>query len=217
MHARPRAGNHEPVALVTGFEPFGGDTVNPSWLAVERLPGRIGPWRVERARLPVSFREAFPTLERELDRTRPSLALCVGVAAKRPAVCVERVAINLDDARSADNLGECPVERTILPGAPAAYFSPLPVRRIAARLAAAAIPAVVSTSAGTFVCNHVMFRLLDQIARGAGPPLGGFLHVPATPEMPGRTGNAPGLPLERIVEAVAIAVEVCAEEAGAGG
>lgn len=154
-------------------------------------------------------------LERAIERIRPGLALCVGLAANRRSIGVERVAINLDDATSAENLGERPVERAILPAAPAAHFTNLPVRAIAARLAAAGLPAEVSTSAGTFVCNHVMFRLLDRIARGAGPALGGFLHVPATPEMPGRTEAAPGLPLERIAEAIAIAVECCTP--GPGG
>lgn len=215
LAALERATAPERVALVTGFVPFAGDEVNPSWQAVAALPERVGPWRVDRALLPVSYRAAWPALERAIDRTRPALVLCTGLAAKRRGISVERVALNLDDATIPDNDGEIRLERPIDPAAPAALWCPLPVRALADRIAQAGIPAEVSTSAGSFVCNHVLFRLLRRIAGGSGPAQAGFLHVPATPELPGRTDAAPGLPLPRIVEALAIALAACGERPAA--
>jgi len=169
-------------ALVTGFDPFGGDAINPSWEAVRRLPARTATLDVVTAELPTSFKRAVPALRALIRRERPDIVLCVGLAADRNAISIERIAVNLDDARIADNDGARPANQPVIMRAPAAYFSTLPVTRIADRLERAGLPAELSMSAGTFVCNHVFFGLMHQAARNSRIRRAGFVHVPALPE-----------------------------------
>jgi pyroglutamyl-peptidase len=166
-------------SLVTGFDAFGGDATNPSYEAVRRLQARIGKLTVVTAQLPTSFKRAVPMLRALIKREQPDIVLCVGLAADRHAISVERVAVNLDDARLPDNDGVQPVDKPVVRGGPAAYFSTLPVRRIVARLAAEKIPCELSMSAGSFVCNHVFYRLMDTVAKGNHRMRAGFVHVPA--------------------------------------
>lgn len=171
-------------ALVTGFDPFGGDTVNPSYEAARLLPRRVGALHVVSAQLPTSFARAARQLRALIARERPQIVLCVGLAADRTALNVERVAVNLCDARIADNDGRRPRERPVIARAPAAYFATLPVSKIVAALTRAGIAAQYSMSAGTFVCNHVFFTLMHEAARVRGKARirrAGFIHVPALP------------------------------------
>jgi len=197
------------TAIITGFEPFDNCSCNPSWLAVSALPDRIGSFELTRLLLPVSFKAAFARLEEAIATCRPDLVICTGLAARRTGITVERVAINVDDARIPDNDGYQPTDRRIDYTAPDAYFSCLPARAICERISHAGIPAAISDSAGTYVCNHVMFRLLHLIANRCPRIMGGFIHVPGTPEM--TSNEAPGLPLADITRALQLSIEVCSD------
>lgn len=173
---------------MTGFDAFGGDAINPSYQAVRRLPAslatRAGNLGIVTAELPTSFARATRKLNQLIARERPHIVLCVGLAADRAGLSIERVAVNLDHARIADNDGKKPVYKTIVPGAPAAYFSTLPVPAILRALARAGLRAELSMSAGTFVCNHLFYRLMHGAASRAKSQsilCAGFVHVPALP------------------------------------
>ena len=194
-------------ALVTGFEPFGGESINSSYEAVRRLPARIGLLDVTTAQLPTSYRRALPALEREIARVKPDIVLCVGQANERTNLNIERVAINLQDARIADNDGAQPVDLPVVAGAPAAYFATLPVTAIADALRAAGLAAEISNSAGTFVCNHVFYGLM-HLAAGGGNYRGGFLHVPSLQRQSTQAGGAAPMALDDIVRGIVIALEV---------
>jgi pyroglutamyl-peptidase len=192
-------------ALVTGFEAFGGSRANASYAAVERLPARINSLEVVTAQLPTSYARSGVALVREIERTKPALVLCVGEAGERRELNVERVAINVQDARLADNDGAQPVDAPVVQGAPAAYFATLRVHAIHDALVAAHLPATLSNTAGTFVCNHVFYTLLHFAATKRPKLSGGFLHVPAW-----RENAAAPMTLEDIVRGITIALEVSA-------
>ena len=195
-------------ALVTGFEPFGGAGANASHAAVSRLPARIGAIDVVTALLPTSYARSGNALIREIERVQPALVLCVGEAGERRDLNIERVALNLQDARLADNDGARPVDLPVAVDAPLAYFSTLPVRAINDALIAAQLPATLSNSAGTFVCNHVFYTLLHFAAMARKDLKAGFLHVPAWRA----DGAAPAMTLDAIVRGITIALEVSAAE-----
>lgn len=190
MHTHPRS--PQPRVLLTGFDAFGGATLNPSWLAVQALHGRqVLGHSVVAAQLPTVFGEAQRALHALLAKHRPALVICVGQAGGRNALSLERVAINVDDAPIADNAGARPVDAPVVRGAPAAYFSTLPIKRALVALEADGLRAEVSQTAGTFVCNHVFFALMHALATRPGlrRARGGFVHVPwlagqGTPHMP---------------------------------
>jgi pyroglutamyl-peptidase len=193
--------------LLTGFEPFGGDTVNPSWEVARALDGeRMGGARVVAVQLPCVFGLALDTLEAALAQHRPRLVLSLGLAANRQALSLERVGINVDDARIPDNAGAQPVDVPAVPGAPAAYFATLPIKAIVAALQQEGLPAEVSQTAGTFVCNHVLFGLMHLLRRRRGVR-GGFMHVPLLPEQAARAG-LPGLALADQVRGARLALAV---------
>ena len=168
-------------ALVTGFNAFGGDAVNPSYEAVRRLHARIGNLDVVTAELPTSFARASRRLHTLIARVQPDIVLGVGLAAERQAISVERIAVNLCDARIADNDGVQPREKPVIARAPDAYFSTLPVTNIVDALGRAGLRAEMSMSAGTFVCNHVFYSLMHAAAKGNRAMRAGFVHVPALP------------------------------------
>lgn len=195
-------------ALVTAFDPFGGGRVNASLEAVRRLPARIGTLDIVTAELPTSYARSIPALKAAIRDARPGIVLCVGEAADRSLLSVERVAINLQDARIPDNDGAAPVDRPVVRGAPAAYFATLPVRKMVAGLRAAELPAELSMSAGAFVCNHVFYGLMHLAAATKRNFRGGFLHVPC---LAGRaTEGARAMALEDIVRGIRIVLEVAA-------
>ncbi|MDB6092807.1 MAG: pyroglutamyl-peptidase [Verrucomicrobia bacterium] len=192
--------------LVTGFEPFGGETTNPSQEIARQLNGRvIGGRRVIGRILPCVFGAAIEELEGYLVEFSPELIIGVGQAGGRAEITPERIAINVDDARIADNAGLQPIDRAIVKRGPAAYWSTLPVKAIAAALRAKEIPAAVSQTAGTFVCNHAFYGLMHALRKK--PRIrGGFIHVPFSPAQAKK--GQPSLPLETMVEAIATAVAV---------
>ena len=168
---------NENTILVTGFDPFGGETINPAWEAVSRLPDEIGACRVEKLCVPTVFGEAGRVALERAARVRPKAVLCVGQAGGRSAVTPEMVAINLRHARIADNAGAMPQDEPVVAGGENALFSTLPVRAMAQAINAAGIPAEVSYSAGTYVCNDTMYAVVEHL-RDTGIPAG-FIHVPA--------------------------------------
>ena len=192
--------------MITGFEPFGGETINPSQAIAQNLHGtEIGGHEVFGVLLPCVFGAANRELSRQLRAIRPSLVVCLGQAGGRAAITPERVAINVDDARIPDNAGAQPVDRPVVQGGPAAYFSTLPVKAMVAGLRADGVPAEVSQTAGTFVCNHVFYGLMHALRRRPGVR-GGFIHVPFLPEQ-AKNGQA-SLALDTMVAAIARVTEI---------
>jgi pyroglutamyl-peptidase len=179
--SQPRA-RGEDVVLVTGFEPFGGEKTNPSWEICNRLPREIAGLRVEICRVPCEFRRSIEVVAAAIEKHRPALVVCLGQAGGRAHLSVERVAINVDDARTADNAGAQPVDESIAPNGPPAYFATLPVKAMAAGMRAAGVPTEVSNSAGTYVCNHLMYGVLHFLAASGIDARAGFIHVPYAEE-----------------------------------
>ena len=198
--------------LLTGFDPFGGEAINPSWEAVRALDGeRIGRHRIVARQLPTEFARAPNVLAAAIDEVRPVLVLCVGQAGGRAQVSVERVALNLADARIADNAGAQPVDSALIANAPHAYFAALPVKRVVERLNAAGIPAEVSHHAGNFVCNAVLFALCHRIAHHDPDLRGGFIHVPYLPEQARNHPNVPSMSLATMIEALRVSIAAALE------
>ena len=194
--------------LVTGFEAFGGEKINPSQEIARALDGRlIAGRRVVGAVLPCVFGASIAELKRLLRAHRPELVVCLGLANGRAEITPERVAINIDDARIADNAGAQPIDRPVVRGGPAAHWSTLPVKAIVAALRKRGVPASVSQTAGTFVCNHVFYGLMHSLRRRRGVR-GGFIHVPQLSTQAKR--GPPSLPLGTMIEAIAVAVKVAA-------
>jgi pyroglutamyl-peptidase len=167
--------------LLTGFEPFGGQSINPSWEVARTLQGAVvAGAQVTAAQLPCVFAQALPALQLALAQQRPDIVLALGQAEGRCDFSVERVAINVQDARIPDNAGAQPIDVPVIAGGPAAYFSTLPIKSLVSGLKAAGFPASVSQTAGTFVCNHVFYALQHTLA-GLGVH-SGFMHLPLLPE-----------------------------------
>ncbi|RZJ03274.1 MAG: pyroglutamyl-peptidase I [Rubrivivax sp.] len=201
-----------PVVLLTGFEPFGGDSVNPSALAVRALHGRsILGHPIVSALLPVTFDAACLAMDALLTTHRPALVITVGQAGGRAAVSLERLAINVDDARIADNAGAQPIDQPVVAGGPAAYFSTLPIKAMRAEILAAGMPADVSQTAGTFVCNHVFYGLMHRLATDEElkATRGGCIHVPWLPEQ-----GTPALALEDTIRALDLAIQTALSHSG---
>lgn len=191
-----------PSILLTGFEPFGGERVNPSALVAQSLDGeRIGGWPVSSLVLPCVFGDAIDALLQALAAQRPALVLCLGQAGGREGVSVERIAVNRDDARIPDNTGAQPMDRPVVPGAPAAYFSRLPVKALVSALQADGMAAAESLSAGSFVCNHLFYGLMHALRRRRSVQAG-FVHLPWLPEQAAAHASAHSLPLQTQVHAV---------------
>lgn len=197
-------------ALVTGFDPFGGDAVNPSSLAVGKLRKRVAGIAVHTADLPTSYGRSAGMLRAAIDKVRPDIVLCVGQAGGRSELCLERVGINVQDARIRDNDGKQPIDKPVVADGPAAHFATLPIKACVAAMRKAGLPAAVSNTAGTFVCNHIFYALMDMAASHPIPMRGGFLHIPYVPEQAARLGGAPSMAVEDIVRGIEIILEVSA-------
>lgn len=192
--------------LVTGFEPFGGESVNPSWQAASLVGERRDD--VAAVELPCEFSRSLPALRAALEEHRPSLVVCVGQAGGRPEVTPERVAINLVDARIPDNADEQPVDVPVVADGPAAYFTTLPLKACVAAIRTAGVPAAVSHTAGTYVCNQVFYGLMHLLATEFPATRGGFVHVPFSPEQVAASGKpAPSLSVDRIAVALEVLVD----------
>jgi len=198
-------------ALVTGFDPFGEDEVNPSSLAVGKLRKRIAGIAVHTVELPTSFATSTGVLRAAIDEVQPDIVLCVGQAGGRSELCLERVGINVQDARIRDNDGGQPIDQPVVKDGPAAYFATLPIKACVAAMRQAGLPASVSNTAGTFVCNHILYSLMDIAQDHPAALRGGFLHVPYLPEQVARLGAGPSMALEDIVRGIEIILQVSAE------
>ena len=186
--------------LITGFDPFGGETVNPAWEAVKLLPESIGDYALCKLEIPTVFGAAAETVLKKAAGFCPDVILCIGQAGGRAAVTPERIAVNIRDARIPDNAGNQPNGERIAQNGPAAYFATVPVKEMAQAIRDAGIAAAVSNSAGAFVCNDTLYSLLH---RHAGTDVRvGFIHVPYLPEQ-----GEPNMPLETIAKALAAAIK----------
>jgi len=188
--------------LITGFDPFGGECINPSWEAVSRLPEVIGNYRLTRLQIPTVFGRAAEAVLAAAGLDKPDVILCVGQAGGRDAVTPERIAINMASAARPDNAGNQPREEAILPDGPDGIFSTVPVRSMAEAISAAGLPGKVSNTAGTFVCNDTLYRLLSHYA-GSEIRVG-FLHVPHLPQQ--AKEGSPSMALLEIIAALTAAI-----------
>ena len=189
--------------IMTGFDPFGGETINPSIECVKALP-EIEGVELIRLELPTVFKESAKRLNEVINDVKPDAVLSVGQAGGRPGITMERIAINVDDARIPDNISQQPIDETIQTEGEAAYFTTLPIKRIVKAIREAGISAEVSNSAGTFVCNHIMYQSLFAATKADKPFKAGFMHIPFIPE---QTTDKPSLPLEESTRALQIAIE----------
>ena len=198
--------NTVPRILLTGFDPFGGETRNPSWEAVRALHGkRIGGHRVVALQLPTEFAGSLRMLKAAMRELTPAILLGVGQAGGRSQLSIERVAINLQDARIPDNAGAQPVDEPVIAGAPAAYFSTLPIKAMLAALHAQGLPAEISNSAGTYVCNHIAYAMLHLAAKRRGVRAG-FIHIPYSPAQAAPRHGAASMALTDVVRGLEIAL-----------
>ena len=189
--------------LLTGFEPFGGETTNPSWAAVQAVRDQWwGPEEIHVRELPVAFDVVGRALSDAIRDSDPTIVICVGQAGGSSSVAVERIAINVDDARIPDNTGFQPIDEPILADGPAAYFSTLPIKAAVAAVGARGIPVQVSQTAGTYTCNHVFYLLMNELAPRHPHTRAGFVHVPYSPDQTVGT-DRPSMPIETMTEALA--------------
>lgn len=170
------------TVLLTGFEPFGGETVNPSYDIIERLDSTMFDANIVKLRVPTVFGQSEQTILKAIEDTQPEIVIMLGLAQNRKEISLERVAINVDDARIPDNKGFMPKNRPIVSSGPAAYFSTLPIHEMEKALKKKGIPVKISNSAGTFVCNHVMYHVLHEGFMNDPNMKAGFIHLPQFPE-----------------------------------
>lgn len=199
--------------LVTGFEPFGGEDTNPSWEICRALPAAIGRAPLETLLVPTQFRLAIEETAAAIERANPRLVILLGQAGGRACLSVERVAINVDDARIADNAGSQPVDEPVAPAGPAAYFASVPVKAMTAAIREAGIPAEVSNSAGTFVCNHLFYGVLHFLAASGRDARAGFIHVPWLESQAVARPGEPAMALATMVRGVEAAIVAALETA----
>lgn len=192
--------------LITGFDPFGGETMNPAYEAVKKLPDMIENAEIIKVEVPTVFHKSIAALDEAIAKNDPDIVLCIGQAGGRFGVTPERVAINEDDARIPDNDGNQPIDQPIVSGGPDAYFSKLPIKAIVAAIVEAGIPSSVSNSAGTFVCNHIMYGLLNLIETKYPDVRGGFIHVPFATQQVIDKPSMPSLTLEQMTQALEVAI-----------
>ncbi|MFZ4212404.1 pyroglutamyl-peptidase I [Pantoea endophytica] len=197
------------TVLMTAFEPFGGENINPSWEAVRTFDGKeIAGARIVVRQLPVVFATCGEVLTRALEEIQPDRVLCVGQAGGRADITVERVAINVDDARIPDNNQQQPIDQPIEADGPAAYFSTLPIKAMVAALREVGVPASVSQTAGTFTCNHVMYSLLHWIHTTNSKARGGFVHIPYMPEQAVHHPGVASMATASVIQALETSLQV---------
>lgn len=194
--------------LITAFEPFGGEKVNPALEAMKLLPDKIGEAQILKLELPTVFKKSIEKVWQHIDEYEPDIVISLGQAGGRACISIERVAINIDDTTMADNEGNMPVDQPIFKDGENAYFSNLPIKNMVEDIKKAGIPANISNTAGTYVCNHVMYGILYKIHKERLNIKAGFIHVPFIPEQVVNKPEKPSMSLENIVKAVEIACKV---------
>ena len=197
-----------PRVLLTGFEPFGGETINPSWEVARALQGkRIAGHLIVARQLPTEFAASLQQLTQAMRELKPRLVFGVGQAGGRRQLSIERVAININDARIADNAGARPVDEAVVADGPAAYFSTLPIKAMLAALRAEGLPAAISQTAGTYVCNHIAYAMLHLASRLPGVRAG-FMHIPYLPQQAALLGDVPSMGQADMERGVRLALRV---------
>lgn len=192
--------------LVTGFTPFAGETTNPSWEIVRALPDVMSGCRIEKLKVPTEFGKAIDTVKKAIDKFQPDVVLCFGQAGGRSRMSVERIAINIDDAAIADNAGVQLIDQPIYRDGPAAYFCSVPVKAMVAAMVKAGVPAEVSNSAGTYVCNHLIYGVLHHLGANASAARAGFIHVPYTESQIVGRRDTPALSLNTMITGAKAAI-----------
>ena len=195
--------------LITAFDPFGGETVNPAFEAVKRLPDMIDGAEIVKLQVPTLFKASIKMVTRAIDEIKPDVCLSIGQAGGRFDITVERVAINVDDGRIPDNAGYQPVDEPVDPAGLNAYFATLPIKAMVEGIRQQGIPASVSNSAGTYVCNHLMYGVLNHIHQHNLKMRAGFMHIPFLPEqVVGKPSNVPSMGVQTILRAIETAIKV---------
>ncbi len=197
--------------LVTGFEPFGGESVNPSFEAVKNLDHTIAGAQIIKAQIATVFNKSIHQLEKLIIKEQPDIVICVGQAGGRYDISIERIGINIDDARIKDNEGNQPIDKPIFEDGENAYFSNLPVKAMVREVKNANIPASVSNTAGTFVCNHIFYALLYLIHKKYPEIRGGFIHVPFCAHQIINKPNTPYMDIDKITEGLKYAIKAAIE------
>lgn len=192
--------------LLTGFTPFDGETINPALEAVKRVKSEIAGMEIVKLEVPTVFGESVRLVAEAIEREQPDFVLSVGQAGGRVAVTPERVAINVDDARIPDNAGQQPIDVPIFADGENAYFATLPVKAMAEAIREAGLPSALSNTAGTYVCNHLMYGVLYHLNRHHKDAKAGFIHVPYIPEQTADKPGVPSMPLDDIVRALEAAI-----------
>lgn len=197
--------------LVTGFDPFGGESINPAYEAIKQMSDEISGCKVVKKELPTVFYKSLEALEAAIELENPDIVICVGQAGGRYGLSLERIGINLDEARISDNDGQRPMGTQIKEDGETAYFSTLPNKAILKEMIEAKVPAVLSYTAGTYVCNHVLYGLMYAIEKKYTHIRGGFIHVPFLPEQVLAKKNTPFMSLEMITKGLELAVKASVE------
>lgn len=192
--------------LVTGFDPFGGEKVNPAFEVIKRLSSNIAGAEVVKLQVPTVFRKSIDVTIKAIEAEKPDFVLCIGQAGGRFAITVERVAINIDDARIPDNENNQPIDMPIDPEGEPAYFATIPIKEIVEAIKNEGIPAAVSNTAGTFVCNHLLYGVLNYINKNDLNIKAGFIHIPFLPEQVVDKTNMPSMSIDTMVKAIEIAI-----------
>lgn len=202
--------------LVTGFDSFGGEKMNPAYEAVKLLNDTISNAEIIKLEIPTVFHKAALVVHNAIKAEDPDVIVCVGQAGGRFGITPERVAINVDDARIPDNENNQPIDEKIQLDGPDAYFSSLPIKSMVKKIREAQIPSSISNSAGTFVCNHIMYQLLYTIDKAFPGKIGGFVHVPFCPEQVIDKPNQPSMHLEDIARGLEAGIKAIVERQGYG-
>lgn len=197
--------------LITGFTPFGGESINPAYEAVELLDNEIAGAEIIKVEIPTVFRKSIKCLEEIIEREKPDITICVGQAGGRFEISIERIAINQDDARIPDNENNAPIDEIIFEDGKNAYFAKLPIKAMVKEIIEGKIPASVSNTAGTFVCNHLMYGLLYLIDKKYPNMKGGFIHVPFISEQVLDKRNMPAMALDDITKGLSCAIKAAVE------
>ena len=195
--------------LLTAFTPFDGERINPALEAVKLVKDRIGNLLIVKLEVPTVFGKSIDTVREAIEREKPDFVLSIGQAGGRAEITPERVAINLDDARIPDNEGNQPIDEPIFPDGENAYFSTLPVKAMVEAIRKEGLPSSLSNSAGTYVCNHLMYGILYYLDKRPGMKAG-FIHVPYIPEQTKNKKEMPALELSEIVRGLEAAITAIA-------
>jgi len=195
--------------LVTGFDPFGGESINPAFEAVKALPDTLGTIEIIKKEIPTVFYKSLDCIDGLINTFSPDIIICVGQAGGRSDISIEKVGINLNEARIPDNEGNQPQNKPVYSDGETAYFSNLPLKGMIKDLHASKVPASISYTAGTYVCNHVLYGVSYLVDKKYSHIKSGFIHVPFLPEQVVGKSNMPSMTVETITKALEICIKAC--------